>query len=424
MDPSAPTADGAKVEKPGAAADAQQDGPKAPTLEWASSGAPANGAELLRDLSSRPPAEVTSWALSQVKQLESADADVTKLPIFQVVGALQSVEPAQREAFVRGVIGGVSQLDTAQRTEAVRFGMRVQQLQQEASTGVSKDEKPPPIVANVKQLLQEVKVDEIPKEEKADLAKVVQEEAVTALRPDQLLDVFGELEEGERAQLADTLVTAKVVQPEQRQVIDEAIKKDGPIDKARDLLAWARVLYNRSCLLALLPLVELALSFAVSCSDSLVIWLYVDVVLLIIVFAMVYGVIRCASPLTEELQKDPLAALQRGRGAASLGEGIKAVAPAMDDGAQQRLVCFLFSTALFLLLLAAWALFGLVGILLDLDSSCLILAIICRVVLVGFRVFAVCWFAMLTAQVVREAMKLVPKKADDSPSSYGTMDQP
>merc|ERR1719267_486012 len=144
------------------------------------------------------------------------------------------------------------------------------------------------------------------------MAQVAQRDAHSLIQPQQLLDVVAELEPGEREQLTEALVEARVVPEEQRGVLEEAVRPGGYADKLAGALGLASKAQQYAWVFFALPAAEflLALIFDhLSCGTPLVAWLRGDAVLALCVAGAAYFSGTTLSPVYQSLNADLVGAV-------------------------------------------------------------------------------------------------------------------
>eukprot|EP00931_Biecheleriopsis_adriatica_P058110 TRINITY_DN34529_c0_g1_i2.p1 TRINITY_DN34529_c0_g1~~TRINITY_DN34529_c0_g1_i2.p1 ORF type:complete len:434 (-),score=117.68 TRINITY_DN34529_c0_g1_i2:44-1345(-) len=306
------------------------------------------GIALLQDLLRKPPAEVASWALEQVKTLSSAGSNVEALPIFQVAGALNAVPLEQKTALVRHAIAGFGELPAQKRAEVVRIAMQTadvahraenlalhEQMASEHAAALGRLaslqnggappaapaqpsdaalESAPPLVKNFMKVVKEARFDQMPKADMQSLAQDAQREAQQLAQPQQLLDVVAELKPDEREQLTEVLVDANVVPQEQRVVLEEAMRPGGYADQISSAVSALEAARQYAWLFLALPCVELFFSLVLgnfACGSGLPVWLRGDAWLALGTVGAGYFGMQQLEPVYEQLKEDPMGAVQR-----------------------------------------------------------------------------------------------------------------
>lgn len=205
-------------------------------------------------------------------------------------------------------------------------------------------------------------------------------EAVRAVaRPRELFEVVQELDAKEREALTQTLVEANVVAPEQQELLDRVVRPGGYTDQLADAVYWASVIRTNAWVAILWPCVEFGtgmLSGYLSCYVNLADWLRNDAYLGLAAALAAGCSLYTLSPALQLLQEDPLGAAQRVQRTAlglwgpeppQAGHGPlsdlrplwKAAVPSIPFSTLRTGLVSLVIAAVFVVLGAVWAAFGL-----------------------------------------------------------------
>eukprot|EP00930_Biecheleria_cincta_P091606 TRINITY_DN81207_c0_g1_i1.p1 TRINITY_DN81207_c0_g1~~TRINITY_DN81207_c0_g1_i1.p1 ORF type:complete len:445 (-),score=85.88 TRINITY_DN81207_c0_g1_i1:31-1332(-) len=391
-----------------------------------SGGGNAAGIALLQDLLRRPPAEVASWAVDQASALSSTGTDLERSPIFQVAGALSAVPVEQKQALIHSALAGVAELPATKKAQAVRLVMQTknmayhaenQAVQQQMSsdhkaalsqlaslTGAPapSDAAPrqptealtnaPPLVQNVMRLVQEARFDQMSQQEQKVLAQEARSSAMQLAQPEQLLEVVQELKPEEREQLTDALVDAKVVPPEQREVVEQAIRPGGYADQVSTTLQYVEMVREHSMYIVIVPFVELVLSMIVgfmTCGSGLTTWLRTDAINGLATLAACYIGVQKLSPVYEGIRADPMGALQRwqisGAEGRSTRERIQMLVPGVAPETYQVGVICLVIALIFVLFGLIGAVVGVFELLASMVVGCSSFVVMVCIVFIGIR---------------------------------------
>lgn len=265
-----------------------------------------DGETQLQELLRRPPADVANWVVQQAQALSSGEP-VEQLQIFQVAGALSAVPVEQKQELMKSAISGFGQLPADQRVEALRFAVNTAVAG--SSNASNATGRADPVMQNVGKLLKEAKIDKLPPAEKQQLAQEIQQDAAQLVQPQQILEVVAELKPEEREHVTEALIEAKLVNEEQKAVLEQAMRPGGYADKlAAALKLWAMVEEYSAVILAL-PFLELLMALMFggqSCPSGLSAWLRADAISAVV---MVGGVWLCSSqlePVLQHVRQDPV----------------------------------------------------------------------------------------------------------------------
>jgi len=212
------------------------------------------------------------------------------------------------------------------------------------------------------------------------MQRAVVTEAVRAVaRPRELFEVVQELDAKEREALTQTLVEANVVAPDQQELLDRVVRPGGYTDQLADAVYWASVIRANAWVAFVWPLAEFGagvLSGYLSCYVHLADWLCKDAYLGIAAALAAGCSLYTLSPALSLLQEDPLGAAQRvqrtalglwgpeppqsGHGPLSdLRPLWKAAVPSIRFSTLRTGLVSLVIAAVFVVLGAVWAAFGL-----------------------------------------------------------------
>jgi len=288
----------------------------------------------------------------------------------------------------------------------------------------------PPLIANLMQVAAQVKVRDIPVDELRNMQQVVQLEAVKVVQPRELLEVVRELNHDERETLAEALIEAKVVPEEQREMLEEAVRPGGYTDQLADAMSLVAMAHSYAWVAIALPGIEFILSLIcglLPCHVPLASWLRQDAILGL----MTAGMARCAahvlSPVSAQLQEDPMGMVQRLQVAGPSLSSLRRAASNMLSGShgledqlqpmlgvavpgipldvfRKAAIC-LAITAVLVVLGTLWAAIGLLEFLAAGVAGCAVAIRFFSFLFVGLRILGVLGLLFLVLHVVREVKK-------------------
>lgn len=370
------------------------------------------GAALLRELRSRPPADVARWALEQARELSAAGARPEGLPVAKLAVAVRTAPQEELEGLVRSAIAGFTELPAQERADSVRLALRGAELAGTAAQGDIEQAAapPPPLVVNLLKVANSAHLEEVPEETWGALAAAAGAEVKETVRPRHVADVFGQLGEGERSQLTDLLVETKVVPLEQRAAVDEALKPGGHADKLHTGLAWASIARQWAPALLLLPLLECWVAFGAPMRGGGVLtsWLRFDCCLTIGLAAAVAFTAVALAPVVRVFMEDPLTALRRGAAAAGSGAetAIRAALPGVSMALVKRGGAGAVAAAALALCSLFWAALGALLLPVAALSGCPVVAFLTCSVVVGLRLGSTAPLVRLCAYARRHLPRL------------------
>jgi hypothetical protein len=396
--------------------------------------------QILEDLIRRPPVDVATWALDQVQALKQPGANVEQMPVFKLAGALQAAPKEKKQALVHSTMAGFGDLPASRRVEAVRLAMQSQDIMQKADNmevqrmaqqqhasamqrlraleerqAAAQGQAPPPLeqgyndqfemqqdplVENLLKITQEARFNEMPPEELQGMAQVAQRDAHSLVQPQQLLDVVAQLEPGEREQLTEALVEAKVVPEEQRGVLEEAVRPGGYADKLAGVLSLAAKAQTYAWVFVALPIAEFILAMVFDhfeCSTPLVAWLRFDALLALGVSVVAYITGHTLTPVYQKLNEDPVGAVQRWQTVAdarSWKVRLETAVPGIPFDTYRIGAAGLAAMVVLVLIGAVWAVIGVLELLATMFAGCNVATTFFCIIFIGMRfacVVALLW---------------------------------
>jgi len=367
----------------------------------------------------RPPVEVASWALDQARDLGQPNVNVEQLPVFKLAGALKSLPREAKQALVQRAVSGFGDLPVHRRAEAVRLAMRSHDIMAQADnleltrmaerehaaamqrlraleqrqaamqqggsqmnmadTNSQMDQPFPthePLVENLLRVAKEARFNEMPPDELRSMAQAARGEAHTLIQPQQLLDVVSELNPGEREQLTEALVEARVVPEEQRGVLEEAVRPGGYADKLGAALTLAAKAREYAWVFIVLPVIEFVTALILDhygCGTPLVGWLRFDALLALCVAGAVYFIGHTFAPVYAILKEDPVGAVQRWQSVAQVRSWktrLETTVPGVEFDTYQAGGLGLAVLVLLIVIGAVWAIIGVLELLATVFLGC------------------------------------------------------
>ncbi|CAJ1356489.1 unnamed protein product [Effrenium voratum] len=349
----------------------------------------AQGSAQLQELLRRPPAEVAQWVVQQAQSLSDPAAQVESLPIFQVAGALSAASTDQKQELMKSAISGFGKLPAGERAEVLRLA--VSATVQAGGSGTASSNAGP-LTRNVGLLVKEAKIDEMPAEERKQLAQEVQKDASELVQPQQLIEVVAELKPEEREQVTEALIEAKIVPKEQQAVLEQAMRPGGYADKLAAVVKVWMMIEEYAYVILAFPFLELFLAMifgGLPCNSGLSTWLRADAI---------YGVLTVSSgwcsslqlaPVLQRMREDPVDVAQRWQETEgknlSLTQRLEHLVPGVDVSAYQLGALGVAAATLFLIIGLANSIVGILELFATLVAGCSVLMVLVSMVFLAVR---------------------------------------
>lgn len=278
--------------------------------EPSSGSAPAADIDALTDLLEKPCDEVATWLLGQMKELE-AGQKLESTAIFKVANALKKAPTEKKEILLCGVMHGIKEMPTEQRTELLLLVATVPNL---GSIARLKDDtdSPEPGGENYARLAQEAGAADITPNEMEKLAQAVRREQSSVVPA--VVEIVPDLSSDERAQLSERLVKQGVVSEEHRLILEEALKPGGHLDRFKNILVWIHRGFACTWALLLVPALEgllIGILAITGCGTPLMAWAIIDAVLAIFMVAATYAAKHYLGDPYKEFCENPLKTVAR-----------------------------------------------------------------------------------------------------------------
>jgi len=233
-----------------------------------------------------------------------------------------------------------------------------------------------PMVANLLKITKEARFNEMPPQELQQMAQAAQGQAHKLIQPQQLLDVVAELKPEERERLTEALVEAHVVPEEQRGVLEEAVRPGGYADKLAGALGLAATAQQYAWVFVVLPIVEFVLSLIfgyMKCGTPLVAWLRFDSLLALCVAGAAYFTGHTLAPVYQKLKEDPMGAVQRWQSVQDVRSWktrLETAVPGVEFDTYRAGAAGLAASVLLVLIGAVWAVIGVLELLATVVFQC------------------------------------------------------
>jgi len=309
-------------------------------------------------------------------------------------------------ALTQKALAGVAELPVEQRAEVLRVAMTLR-APPAGSSGIDT-----PVAENLGRVLQEARVQEWPREERAVLAESAQQSVKKLVSPSQIA-VVRQLAPAERKELGDWAVESKVLPSGQEGVIEDVARPGGVLDQLAMLQKGAELVpyYALACG------VEFLFSFIFSwssCGQPLSGWLQFDSSLGLLSCGAAYVIYRQLGAATKVFMEDPSNCMERWQNApGAAGDwtiGLEAAVPGTTLDHYRIGGIAGAAVAILLALAAVWGVVGALELVAVVFMGCLLSPVFfVSVVFIAVRV------ASLVAAVyaIREARKLHQKLVVD-----------
>lgn len=232
--------------------------------------------------------------------------------------------------------------------------------------------EPPPQLQNLAKLVQEVKevTVKLPPQEMRSLMQESQAATALAADPATFVEAVSELNAEELKELQGVLDESGVVPPEQRQLVEEALKPGGYADTMATVAVWASWFMENKHV-ALAPpgaefLLTILLSFSDECGVPLISWLRTDAFLGFGACAAAYFASEKFAPVLREVKADPMGTASRFQAVQSndIREKCTAAVPGVPFNSYHPLGTLSLAALVLLLALGeVWAVFGVLELL-------------------------------------------------------------
>lgn len=408
------------------------------------------GHAVARELLRKRPSDLAGWALDQAALLSDPAVNVEQLPIFQLAHVLVELPPVTKQALVQNAVAGLAELPPSRKVEAVRLAMQTanivqqaesldveQRMHQEhaaalqrlanaqqsaagANSQVDAAPSAPPLIKNFLRVVEEAKLNQVPREERALLVKEAQSHAVQLAQPQQLLDVVQELRPEERAQLTEVLVEAHVVSEEQRFLLEEAVRPGGYADALSGALKWMDYAKEFAWVIGAVPAVEFGLGFilgALPCGSGMDGWLRTDGFLNLILAGAVFCASQILEPALEGIKQDPLAAVRRWQDCQEqdFSSHLEVLVPGVPLSTYQHAAGGLLVALVSMVLGVLWAVVGVFQFLDGLIVGCTGFTMLCAFAYIGLRaglVLGALWLLYYVLDEIQRLRNRMPMTAD------------
>jgi len=359
---------------------------------------------LINELLQKSPEDVAEWVVGQVKAISVADVHVKESPIFLVFAGIGNISEEQKQALIANTVQGFASLPDAKKAEAFRLIMPALGDAQapfiENGTGqLSDSEHISPLTDNLKRLKDEASVN-MSEAELATINELVQKES-NRIGLSEVFSVVSELNEYERKQFAEALLSARLIPGEKRGLVEGVFGPGGVADTiAEGILFLSRLRLLSMSLVFFIIAEVLAIACFRTCS-SLIAWLIADAMLMVAMLVVACVLERLVRPVYQAACADPCSALFRWQAAVQEGCDLDAqVRAALPDISNNIRICIFLECFLVLSLIVGTGL-G-IALMVFVAISC---GLVAGLVCVSLVVLKLCFISLLMPFAIKTLRK-------------------